>query len=281
MNNEQQYDIKTAIDAGVALADPRFPADAEHDRTPFVVVPHGYNIQSLEKMFPTPLRKSGTVNLGDTASFIEYIKKHGEKDTCTIYADIDQQESKASYVAVLNDHGKSPESPQWRDHKCTFTPKQSVEWKRWTASDKRQMEQSVFATWLEDNLADIASQDKMPTGADMLQMALNFERNATKRYKQKLDLQGGGVQFEYVDDEEKDTRTQMKVFERFALGMRVFVGGDAYAMQARLKYRESSGKLVFWYELIRPDKVFEAASQDIIDAVREETGMLVLLGSIY
>jgi uncharacterized protein YfdQ (DUF2303 family) len=268
-------DADTILGAGAALNE----QIAAHGGIPYTALPSGYQVHDLERLLPNPTRKRANVVMHDTASFIEYVKKHGSMDTCTIYADIDQQESKATYIAVIDDHGADPGAAQWRSHTATLTPRQSVEWARWIGGDNSGMSQAEFAAWIEDNLQDIAGTQGAPTGAEMLQMALNFERNATKRYKQKLDLQGGGIQFEYIDDEDKDTRTQMKVFERFGLGMRVFVNGDAYAMQARLKYRESGGKLSFWYELIRPDKVFEAASNDIVKAIREGTGMMVLIGN--
>lgn len=270
-----ENEMLSLLSAGAALGS----MNTEHDGIPYVVLPDGFSVHDLERLLPNPARKRANVSMRDTDSFIAYTNKHGSLDTCTVYADIDTLANQARYIAVIDDNGANVDDARWRSHTCTFTPAASVEWQRWTSKDKKMMSQAEFAGWLEDNLQDIASSDGMPSGTDMLQMALNFERNAEKRYKQKIDLHGGGVQFEFVDDEDKDTRTKMKVFERFALGIRVFLNGDAYMMQARLKYRERDGKLTFWFELIRHDKVFEAASNDIVKTVREKTGMQVLIGN--
>lgn len=101
----------------------------------------------------------------------------------------------------------------------------------------------------------------------------------TKKPKQ-INLQNGGVSFEFVEDETKETRTRMVVFERFTLGLPVFDGSTtAYAIEARLKYREKEGSVTFWYELIRPDRVFKDAVADTLNQIKEQTGFMLLHGS--
>ena len=71
----------------------------------------------------------------------------------------------------------------------------------------------------------------------------------------------------------------MKVFERFTIGIPVFEGSaNAYPIEARLKYRESSGKLSFWYELIRQDRVFKTAVMAELDRIKEATGFPIVFG---
>lgn len=273
---EQTTDnIQTAINAGAASVQPVF----SHGGIAYVAMPGEYQIRDLENLLPAPTRKRADVATTDVDSFIFYTKKHGEADTCTIYADIDAEVSRFNLIGVLNDHGAATLAAQWRDHQCKFQPAQAVEWKRWLGKNKQQFSQTDFATWLEDNLPDIASVAGMPSGADVLQMALGFEANAEKRLRSKINLQSGGVQFEFVEDEDKDTRTKMQVFERFTLGLPVFDGSaDAYPLEARLKYREKDGKVIFWYELIRSDRVFKTAVTDELARIKEATGFPVVSG---
>ncbi len=251
--------------------------NTSHGGTPYITVPDGYRVHYLERLLPTPVRKRAEVIVTDTDSFIFYTKKHGSLDDCTVYAAIDSEKSYFNLVGVINDHGA--DKAQWRDHRCTFEPKQAVEWKRWLGKNKMTFSQADFATWLEDNLPDIASVPGMPSGTDILSMALGFEANADKRLRSKINLQNGGVQFEFVEDEDKDTRTKMQVFERFTLGLPVFDGsGNAYPLEARLKYREKEGKVTFWYELIRPDRVFKTAVTDELSRIKEGTGFPIISG---
>ena len=267
---------KTLLDAGVASAAPNILIEGG---IPYVVAPEDYRIKQLEDMLPAPVRKRSKVTTTDTEGFIYYTHKHGKDGNTVIYADIDGESNKFNLVAVLDDHGYKASDAQWREHRCQFEPAQAVEWKRWVGKNKAVFSQAEFATWLEDNLADIATVPNMPTGADILQMALGFEANAEKRLRSKINLQNGGVRFEFVEDEDKDTRASMEVFQRFTLGLPVFEGSSsAYPLEARLKYREKEGKVTFWFELIRPDRVFKEAVDDELNRIKDATGFPVVAG---
>lgn len=278
-------DIESALRFGAAMGTPRTPVSTDLDAvidtgeaTPYVVLPDGYAVHDLEHLLPQPTRKRAKVSVTTHQSFIDYTKRHGSLASCVIYADVDAEKSNCSLVAIMDDH--SEDEPQWRDHRCTFIPRQSVEWARWISKNKVSMSQADFAAWLEENLGDIASVDGSPTGADILKMALAFEATSDKRLKSRINLQSGGARFEYVDDEDKDTRTAMEVFERFTLALPVFDGSsDAYPVTARLKYREKQGLVTFWYELIRPDRAFRTAVQSALDAIKEATGFPIIYGN--
>lgn len=275
-NETKKGDFEFAAELGAALAPSSVPA-ALDGHIPYLVAPAGYTVHDLEHLLPTPTRKRADVTVSDSDSFIAYTKKHGSLAECVIYAELNTEAYRFTMVGVLDDHPE--EGAAWRQHTCTFAPALSVEWKRWTSSNKRAMTQAEFATWLEDNMGDIAGQDGMPTGAQMLQMAIGFERTADKRLKSRINLQSGGTRFEYVDDEDKDTRTAMDVFQRFAIGIPVLDGSKfAYPVEARLKYRERDGKVSFWFEMIRPDKVFKQAVHDETSAIIAATGFLLING---
>lgn len=276
LQHTEHHDIIASVAASM---EPQFPPEPEHiddGRIPFVVVPDGYRVHGLENLGSAPARVRARVTVTDVSSFIGYCNAHKGEST-TIYANVDSESALLSILAVIDDNGR--ESPAWRDHICTYLPKPSVEWARWKKHDLKVMSQADFATWLEDNLSDIASVAGMPTGAEMLAMALAFEATSEKRVKSRINLQNGGTRFEFVDDEDKDTRVSMEVFSRFMLGLPVFDGGaSAYQIEARLKYREKDGRVAFWYELIRPDRVFKAAVTEELDAIQAATNLVILNG---
>jgi uncharacterized protein YfdQ (DUF2303 family) len=142
------------------------------------------------------------------------------------------------------------------------------------------MPQNNFAAFLEDHVGDIQSVNGSPSGSDMLKLALEFEANSDKRFRSKTNLQSGGFSIEFIDEENHDTRSTMQVFERFTIGIPVFEGSsNAYPIEARLKYREKEGRLTFWYELIRPDRVYKTAIHDELEKVREKTGFPIVFGT--
>lgn len=266
-------DVATIVSIAAALQVP----NTEYGGSPYCTIPDGYKLHDLERLLPQPNRKRGKVITSDSDGFIFYVVKHGAHDLTVIYADIDSEKNHFNLTALLDDHAQN--AAFWRDHRCEFKPKLAVEWARWVGKQKTPMSQSDFAAWLEDNLPDIADVPGMPSGTDILQMALGFEATADKRMRSKISLQSGGYQLEYVDDEDKDTRTRMQVFERFTLGLPVFDGSDsAYPLEARLKYREKDGKLTFWFELIRHDRVFKRAVVDELNKIKTATEYPVIAG---
>lgn len=276
----ENMNAQIILDAGAALGESRLPSEGAFPndaRVPYVVVPKDYDVKSLERLLPNPPAKSGIVNLLDVDSFIAYVNKHANDDTSVIYANVDYETSKYDVVAILDDHGAAV--PMRRQHSAVLTPIQSLEWKRWHGNNKKAMPQADFAAFLEDNLGDIATVEGMPTGKDMLGMALAFEANSDKRFKKKVDLQGGGTHLEYVDQADEATATRLRYFERFVIGIPVFQGAsEGYHVEARLKFRMNGGALLFWYELVRPDRVFKTAVSGEIDKIREATGLMVLFG---
>ncbi|MFA6904364.1 MAG: DUF2303 family protein [Gallionellaceae bacterium] len=260
---------------------------ARETRKPFdlrpnqVAVPAGWEVKDTEHLLAAPRRKKARVGIATTLDFIDYLKRHGSLASCTIWCEADYPIGKVEYTAILNDHLEDKDGQQWRDHIATYTPAKSVEWKHWNDMNGKPMDQMAFANFLETNLADIASAEGYPTGTDMLTMATGLEIIQDSRIKSAVRIQSGGVRVEYVDDANADTAKSMEVFSKFALGLPVFWGGDAYQVEARLKYKLREGKLTFWYELTRPDKTLEHAAQSITESIKAGTGFPMFHGNPF
>lgn len=246
------------------------------DETAIVyALPPGWTTEDydFEYLLKTPRRKKAEITLSDTESFIEYVATHGGEENCNIYCKADFESGGIAFLAVLNDHSSNLNGQMWRDHTALYTPEKSVEWKRWAANDKKQMNQLEFATFIEDNLDDIAPVDGMPSRADLLEMILKFEANQDSRLKQHVRLQSGGIELNFVNNDDEQTIQRMKMFEKISIGIPVFDNDkNNYRIDARLRYRTREGKLTFWYELIRADKVFKAAAENMINEIKTGTG---------
>lgn len=250
-----------------------------------VALPPGWSleVQDDSTKLPTPLRKRAVVRVKDADSFIDYVKRHGSLTDCTIWCKADYVKGEVAFTGIINDHGSDESKPAWRDHRAYFSPEFSEEWRRWTSKHKQAMSQTEFAAFIEDNLKDIASPDSagLPTGAMMLEMALSFEATQDMRFKSAIRLSNGGVNLSFVQDDDAQTLQKMAVFERFAIGIPVFWNGDAYQVDARLRYRVRDGKLNFWFELVRTDKILESASATVISTIREKTGNPFFFGDAF
>lgn len=252
------------------------------DETAIVyALPPGWTTEDydFEYLLKTPRRKKARIKLNDTESFIDYVGSHGDETHCNIYCKADFESGCIAFLAVLNDHSSNINGQMWRDHTALYTPEKSLELKRWTANDKKQMNQLEFATFIEDNLDDIAPVDGMPSRADLLEMILKFEANQDLRLKQHVRLQSGGIELNFINNDDEQTIKRMKMFEKISIGIPVFDNDkNNYRIDARLKYRTREGKLTFWYELIRADKVFKAAAQNMINEIKIGTGFSFYFG---
>lgn len=271
-------DTKNNIAETVAR-EARKPVVMEINGLKVLALPDGYKTEDLDKLMPAPRRKIANVTLGDTDSFIDYTKRHGSLDTATVWCDAAFREGKVKLTAILNDHGETATEPHWRDHIANYTPTFATEWTRWFTKDKQQFSQPDFAAFIEENIRDIAGDgDTSASGAQMLEMALNFEANQDLRFKSAMRLQNGAVQISFAENDDAQTLTKMQMFDKFGIGIPVFWGGQAYAIEARLRYRARDGKVVFWFELIRPDKVLEDAAKGLVEQVKTGTGLPLFYG---
>lgn len=259
---------------------------ARESRKPFeinldqIAVPDGWELVDTEFLQAVPRRKNARIKLDDADSLIEYLKRHGNPLTTTIWCNADYAMGEVAYTVILNDHEEDTDGQQWRDHIAKFSPKTSVEWKRWIGSNEKPMDQLAFANFIEKNLQDIASAEGYPTGTAMLQMATTLEIAQDSMIKSAIRLQSGGIRMEYIEDDNAQTVRSMEVFNRFAIGIPVFWGGTAYQLEAQLKYRLANGKVSFRYELIRPDKVLEDAARTISETIAE-TGYPLFHGNPF
>jgi uncharacterized protein YfdQ (DUF2303 family) len=232
-----------------------------------------------DKVLDHPRRAKAAATAEDLDSFIGYLDRNATDETTTVWCKADMVAGLLRFTALLNDHDPGSGAAGWRDHTCSFEPRMSVEWKRWQSHDRKPFDQVAFATFIEDNRGDIASVEGMPTGAQMLEMALSMEATQDVRFKSAIRLANGGVQLQFVQDDDAQTLARMQLFERFSIGLPVFWNGDAYRLDARLRYRVRDGKVTFWYELERPDRVFESAARTLVDQVRERAGAPFFFGA--
>jgi uncharacterized protein YfdQ (DUF2303 family) len=141
--------------------------------------------------------------------------------------------------------------------------------------NRKQMTQVDFARFLEENLPDIVE----PASADLLEVALTFEAKKSVEFSSGVRLANGQIQFQY-DEVVRGTaqKGSIEIPEQFVLGVAIHVGGPAYRIPVRLRWRLQEGKVVFWYEVVRPHRFIEDALKEIRERVAKETAIPILAG---
>lgn len=278
-------DIKTATEAEAIAELTAAPFIESINGIPHIFTPEGEGAWAYHEradLLDAPARKTGTLIAHDVDSYIALLKRHGSLATCNVYLDVDYTASKVYAIAIFNDHNDGNGDPGWRDYRCTFAPKFSEEWKRWTAGHKAPMEQVKFAHFLEENIADIVqpADTKLPSGADLLTFATTLTETRKVKYGSGVNLQNGMVQIEFIEEGDNGTKGKLDLYREFTIGVRPYFNGDAYQVRAWLRYRidRNTGAIAFWYELQRHDRALEDASKAIIERIKTEAGAFVIFG---
>lgn len=260
--------IRAIVDIAQQSIQPK--AHPHADGLPFVVlVDPTTGAQKIETL-PTqlqPLRHKGMVKLLDVDSFKTYVGNLKAAQT-RIYGSMVPS---PRFIAVFNDH--STGVPGYRDFRAEFTVPFSREWTTWTKSDRQRKTQLEFAEWLEDNLPDV----QKPTGAELLEIILDFEASKTGTFRSAQRLQDGSINFVWADQTAGRDGGQIRLPAAFVVSIPVFENRTPAEITARLKYRLNDGSLQLWYELVRPHKIVEAELKEIWSSI-EELGLQVLLG---
>lgn len=244
-----------------------------------VATPSGWNTQTVDRehLLAFPRHKRANVQIRDVASFIVYVNRHAGPHA-SVWCDSDPARDRIEFIGIMDDHGGAGADPGWRANRTTFRPAFTEEWKTWQQHNKKPFTQTEFAEFIEGNLRDVATVDGFPTGAAMLEMAVNMEALQEVKFKSALRLMSGAHQLQFEQNDDAHTVTRMDVFQRFALGLSVFVGGAAYQLTARLRYRVREGRLAFWYEIVRPDLTFQDAAKALVDQISSECGTAFYFG---
>lgn len=241
------------------------PFDHPGLRNPLALVPDNVHLQDLEEHLPAPVRIRQAVKVLDAKTFIDYVNRFAD----TASAVFCNGPEGRTFTAVLDYH--QPDQPSWATHKATYQCPTTVEWGNWRKADRTKLAQADFAEFIEENVKDIVQPEgnpAAPTAADMLEISRTLEAKKNISFRQGTRLDNGQVQLTY--NEQIDGRAgetgQLNIPEQFFIGIRPFLGGDAFCIPARFRYRITEGRLVMWFELVRPDKVLEEA----YNAVREQ-----------
>jgi uncharacterized protein YfdQ (DUF2303 family) len=265
---DPRNDFDAAFDAGLEAASPK---DVAPGAVPYTVVPRDAELVTLEHLLATPLRMRAEPCFHTIEAFIAYVELFkvdgqsvifGDPQTMTLHAIIDYHE---------------PEQPAWREHHARYTAPKSVEWGLWTAHNGKVLDQTMFAQLLEDNLVDIV----VPPGADILECCRSLRAKKDVEFVSAIDTTSGSRQFMYNQEVtgQAARRENLTMPKDFNLGIPVLLGGEAYAVVARLRFRIKDGHLVLWYDLYRPEYIERDAFKDVCERVKTKTGIEVWLGA--
>lgn len=258
----------SVLRAGAQIAGPKHHTGFK----PYALVPKDTILQYLDEEPTIPTRLKATPVFHDAPSLIAYVKAYD----CSprIFADVEA----SKVVAILDYHtdGLTEVEARHCEHRATYQPKASEEWKVWIAKNGKPMGQTEFAEFIENNRPDFLT----PDAARMLEVASSMEVTKGVQFKSAKRLSDGQVQFQYIEqiDGQAGMKGEMGIPQSFTVGLRPYLGCEKRAVEARFRYRLDGGDLKVWFDLFRPVEIQREAFDGILKRIADETGYPVALG---
>jgi uncharacterized protein YfdQ (DUF2303 family) len=262
--------VDAAIEAGKQLGSMQV---MEIEGIPAVMIPDSMQVLTYPDLMPAPTRLKQRVVTDTAQDFIEYFNSFSTDDS-VIFCNTERGE----FTGVIDYHADK-DSPAWCDHQVTHRCKTTREWDAWLANNGKKMSQVDFAYFIEQNLDEIVT----PPAAQMLETVLTLKSQTKVHFDSGQRLSDGQVQLRYHEEIESGAgaKGELKIPETIGIGVRVFEGGDPFSVTARFRYRMSEGKVLMWYDLVRPEKVRDTALDDVYRLIKGHAkASMILRGSI-
>lgn len=259
--NQKQSDVAFAFKAGQESCAGHPIVNGQNGTAVSVIVPKWGDLKPLstEADSDNPRRKRAKVTVNDVDSFCAYVNQHKLPST-VVFGDFNGDASERMLHARIDYHEKESPStdaihegengaPNWGEHHVNCAMPFAREWETWNKHAGHEFSQVEFAEFIEDNLDDIIE----PLAADLIEMAKFFQATSSATFRSRIDTRTGGIQFNYEEDVQESAGrniAQSRPFpSQMILGIPVFQGGQAYRIQANLRYRLNSGRLKLIYSI--------------------------------
>lgn len=277
------------------------------DGTPahFVITNHGVHAldpASFDGYRQYPLARKGTVRLTTLDSFIEVVRRFAFP-TSAIFACDDM--AKPSLTAIFDYHPANemaegedvPPMIQNGHHRASYAFPLSPEWQAWIGMDAKPMGMVEFARFLEDHIVDVsadplesfgaasqafvkANRGNLATPTKLIEISRGLQIYESSVIKEAKNLSTGEAQFTFDSQHTDGDGKPLVLPNMFSIVLPVFRGAsDPFRLVARFRYRKTNEGLKFWYELWRPDLVFDTAFQESLAEVSSETELPVYIGA--
>lgn len=209
-----------------------------------------------------PRRAKAKRTVTSAASFVAYVDRHATAAT-EVYADTPN----STVIAVLDSHEGADLPAGWEGHKLTLSLEKTDAWTAWAAADGKWLQQLEFAEFIEDRASDV----KEPTAADLLELAQSFQAHRNVEFESSERMKDGqtNLAFKETVTAKAGQKGNIVIPDELLLVLKPYVGGPAYHVYARFRYRLNGAQLSLGIVLQRPQEILDAAFADVVTAIRD------------
>lgn len=259
---------KEALEYLVNIGKSRFyekPATIDGGQ-PFIVRDKELVVEDVEKFLSAPTRARHDYKFTEAGSLVAYLNDHKTAHT-HVFASLD-----ALTVRAVIDHTSrlGENAPAWGDHNASLCLTKTNDWAKWEGNDEKPMSQSGFADFLEEMDHTIVGID----AASLIELVTKMRTTSTKKFTSNVSRQDGSFSLEYKD--ERDVADTWKMPDTVMARVAPFRGADEVDVTIRVRFRVKDGSAVFFYSILRPDRIVESAFKQVCDAVAAGSSLGVL-----
>jgi len=260
-----------------------------------------------------PARRKGTANFTDLGSLIEWAERF-KGDTSALFANADMTAPTLTCIADYHaagpvDVGNTQGDPSARHchHRATYNFPLSDEWKAWMKIAGQPLEKDDMGEFIEAQAKDIMD----PTPAvlagttseknqswenrlietalkiegrygqlsQLLAMSRQFQVYESSNLKVTTNRDTGEQEVQFLSEHKTPDGKPLNIPNLIIIAIPVFIGGAPYRMPVRFRYRKMGGSVRFILSIYNPEKAFEAAFKEAVDAATEATSLPTFLGT--
>jgi uncharacterized protein YfdQ (DUF2303 family) len=284
------FDIEKVLNA-LRAGQPRIDGvSTEEVPDAFAFVPGANGAMSLvslkkfhDEWRDAPERASGVATALTLASFIDLVNRHKDDDSA-VFADV--VSDTPTLLAVI-DYRRKTGGPRFQQHRVAYAYPVAKEWMTWLDGDGKKMTQSDFAAFIEEHIheigepADLPDRDsiealfraKIADAAELFTLSRGLEISASISVKEVRYLASGQAQVAFEETHNDGSGSPLKVPGLFVVNVPFFAGQAPAPVLARLRYRLSSGKVTWHYELWRWQESRANRLKGDLQLVSEQTAL--------
>lgn len=254
--------------------------------------PNGNGFKALkdeiERFRLEPERRKGSAKATTLKSFIDLINYHKDESSA-LFA---KAEWPAPNLSAIVDYHQVDHKPRHLGHRIVYDFPVTDEFKAWIDHDGKPFSQSEFAAFIEEHAAELASplatekseyenlfKTTFATPSAMVALSRGLQVNVESVVKNSVTLQSGEGEIVFVEEHVNSKGDKLTVPGLFMVSVSAFLDGEAIRLPARLRYRVSAGKVVWFYQLYRWKFWLRDRVQQDLRVVEAETDIKAFEGS--
>ncbi len=251
--------------------------NAEHITAPFTLKHKDFEVETLERLLPNPVRIREHAVFTDAESLQGYARR---------FLTTDEARARVLLIAHLTSHcvkvifdHHAPGLPVGnRDHTAALVLDCSRAWTAWDYASGKYIDQSAFAEFLDQRLPEIVQ----PAGGDILDSIRSLRSNRSSEVVSQIGLPNGGTRLEFAQTASvRSTGKSADLPESLVLGIPVFEDTPPVRVTARLRYRVPDKNAVTLAVMLeRHDEVYRAVFRQVAEGIGKALELPCLFGKV-